>query len=142
MASKKHSKPGRIRSRKNKGSGTGSATQDYSVGYCKPPEEHQFKPGHSGNPKGRKQKPKPDGIKSMIRQELLEPVTVSENGKKITLPAFQLGIRRLRNETLKGNMAAARQLNKLAIQFLFDEDSTIPLTTEQEDLLKRLIDDE
>lgn len=25
----------------------------YRVGHCKPPKEHQFKPGHSGNPKGR-----------------------------------------------------------------------------------------
>lgn len=24
-----------------------------SVGYCRPPAEHRFKPGHSGNPKGR-----------------------------------------------------------------------------------------
>ena len=25
---------------------------EYEVGYCKPPQEHQFKPGQSGNPKG------------------------------------------------------------------------------------------
>ena len=27
--------------------------KDYEVGYKKPPKEYQFKPGVSGNPKGR-----------------------------------------------------------------------------------------
>ena len=28
-------------------------TQDYEVGYRRPPRAHQFKKGKSGNPKGR-----------------------------------------------------------------------------------------
>lgn len=30
--------------------------KDYEVGYKRPPREHQFKPGQSGNPKGRPKK--------------------------------------------------------------------------------------
>ena len=30
-----------------------SANRDYKVGYKRPPKEHQFKKGVSGNPKGR-----------------------------------------------------------------------------------------
>ena len=31
--------------------------KDYEIGYKKPPKHTQFKPGQSGNPKGRPQKP-------------------------------------------------------------------------------------
>jgi hypothetical protein len=35
-----------------------STTQKNQVGYCKPPKEHQFKPGVCPNPRGRgKKKP-------------------------------------------------------------------------------------
>lgn len=33
-----------------------SKKTDYETGYKKPPKEHQFKPGQSGNPKGRPKK--------------------------------------------------------------------------------------
>ena len=29
-----------------------SKQRDYEVGHCKPPKEHQFKPGQTANPKG------------------------------------------------------------------------------------------
>ena len=40
---------------------TGNAselTRNYEVGHCKPPKHTQFKPGQSGNPKGRPKKDK------------------------------------------------------------------------------------
>lgn len=33
---------------------SGNAEAKAEVGYCRPPHEHRFKPGQSGNPKGRK----------------------------------------------------------------------------------------
>lgn len=38
------------------GKNTQPTVRDYEVGHCKPPKEHQFKPGQSGNPKGRPKK--------------------------------------------------------------------------------------
>jgi hypothetical protein len=48
--------------------------EDYEVGYCRPPRATRFKPGRSGNPKGR---PKGAlGINSLARKLLLTPVKV------------------------------------------------------------------
>jgi hypothetical protein len=30
---------------------------DYKVGYCRPPKQHQFQRGQSGNPRGRRRQP-------------------------------------------------------------------------------------
>ncbi|MFK0689890.1 DUF5681 domain-containing protein [Mesorhizobium sp. IMUNJ 23033] len=60
---------------------------DYEIGYGKPPKKSRFKPGRSGNPRGR-----PKEIRSIgteLRAELRQKVTVRENGieRKITKAA-------------------------------------------------------
>jgi hypothetical protein len=30
---------------------------DYEVGYCRPPKQHRFQRGQSGNPRGRRRQP-------------------------------------------------------------------------------------
>jgi hypothetical protein len=37
---------------------TPASGEEYKVGRCRPPKEFQFKPRHSGNPKGAKRKPR------------------------------------------------------------------------------------
>jgi hypothetical protein len=52
--------------------------RDYEVGYGKPPRHTRFKPGRSGNPRGR-----PSGSKNLstlLNEALNEPVIVAENG--------------------------------------------------------------
>jgi hypothetical protein len=75
---------------------------DDDVGYGKPPRRHQFKPGESGNPKGRKKGVKNEGT---ILQELLQhKVTITERGKarKITLQEAML--RKVAEDCLRGNI--------------------------------------
>jgi hypothetical protein len=62
---------------KNKNKNLGN---DYEVGYGKPPKETRFKPGESGNPKGR---PKgKENTHTIIQRALDQPVIINENGKR------------------------------------------------------------
>ena len=91
--------------------------RDYEVGYGKPPPEHRFKPGQSGNPKGR-----PKGYKgrvftvegSRLRQalhaELGREVTIEERGRMVRVPALNLLLRKLMQKALSGQSRAAQIL--------------------------------
>ena len=72
------------------------------VGYGKPPRSHQFKPGQSGNPKGRKK-----GIKNevTILQELLQhKVSLSERGKTRKIILLEAILRKVAEDCLRGNI--------------------------------------
>jgi hypothetical protein len=97
----------------------------FEVGYGKPPKEHRFKSGHSGNPKGRprgaKNKPKAldpahqptDGL---ILEEAYRPVTIREGDKVIELPAIQAAVRSLAIAAMKGSRLSQRALAELVRQ--------------------------
>ena len=57
-----------------------SADDDYQVGYRRPPVEHRFKPGQSGNLKGRPRKPQ--DIASVLERALDARVPIQENGRR------------------------------------------------------------
>jgi Family of unknown function (DUF5681) len=58
-----------------------------AVGYGKPPKHTRFKPGQSGNPRGRRRTVDYAGWENPIQKYLLEPVTVTIKGKKEKVPA-------------------------------------------------------
>ncbi|MES2866703.1 MAG: DUF5681 domain-containing protein, partial [Actinomycetota bacterium] len=75
---------------------------DFKVGYAKPPVEHRFKKGHSGNskgrPKGAKAKAKAkakvvntgfgmQAAEEYLRLEAYRPVRIREGEEVIELPA-------------------------------------------------------
>jgi hypothetical protein len=84
---------------------TRPATADDDVGYGKPPRANQFKPGKSGNPKGR-----PTGAKSeaTILQDLLQhKIGLSEHGKTRRITLHEAILRRIAEDCLKGNTKSA-----------------------------------
>lgn len=55
-------------------------------GYCRPPKEHQFKPGQSGNLKGRPRKIKPSLNEALLR-DMEKHHEVAVDNFIITMPA-------------------------------------------------------
>ena len=85
------------------------------VGYGRPPRATQFKPGTSGNPKGR-----PKGARSVgaILQEVTQQrVTVTENGRTRRLPALEVMLRRLMNDAMRGEHNALKLLLSLSDRY-------------------------
>jgi hypothetical protein len=97
----------------------------YDVGYGKPPPEHQFKPGQSGNPKGR---PKGTGnIYKLIAKHAAKKVTVVENGAEKKMAKIDVVISAMFNKGSKGDVSAARLLTNMiavAAQMSADEAQT------------------
>lgn len=80
----------------------------YAVGYQNPPKHTQFKPGQSGNPKGR-----PKGVKNLatdLCEELNEKILVTESGKSIEVTKQRAVIKTMIAKSLKGD---ARTMNAL-----------------------------
>jgi Family of unknown function (DUF5681) len=72
---------------------------DYDVGYRKPPREYRFQEGQSGNPSGRKRKPKIDkSATDMLRAILAEKVTATINGKKQRMSLEEMALRKFVNQ--------------------------------------------
>lgn len=89
-------------------------SSEEAVGYGRPPRASQFKPGQSGNPKGR-----PKGSKNestILKQMLNEKLSMRQpNGRVKKIPALE-GIHRKQLEhALKGDVkSAAFVLNRYA----------------------------
>ena len=80
--------------------------KSYEVGYGVPPQKTKFKPGQSGNKKGRPKKT-PLGIsESAYIAVASEPITIKLNGKKTTVTAEQAVWLKIRQAALNGDAKA------------------------------------
>ena len=89
-------------------------TKNTVVGYGKPPRQHQFKSGESGNLKGR---PKGAKNESTILREIFERKIDSRSGGRVRKITVLEGILlRITDDSLKGNTkSAAFLLNRYAV---------------------------
>ena len=87
-------------------------SDEYDVGYGKPPKEHQFGKKVSGNPNGRPRKTK--DIDTLIDRELDQVITMKEGGQQIRLRKREAIVKRLVNGALNGNPRAIEYLVKYA----------------------------
>ena len=94
----------------------------YEVGYGKPPESGRFKPGQSGNPKGRPRGAKnklpalnEERLKSIILAEAYRTIKVNDGNRQVSVPMAQAIIRSLAFSAAKGNQRAQRLFSELLV---------------------------
>lgn len=88
-----------------------TSTSD-TVGYRRPPKQHQFKPGQSGNPKGR-----PKGTPTLLEvmtREATKLIKIKQGDNVVSVPKLEALARRVFNKALEGDLAAARMIFQLA----------------------------
>jgi hypothetical protein len=93
-----------------------SSDSEYTVGPGRPPKEHRFKPGQSGNPKGAKRKPvsmAPD-LKLALERALTKKITLKQGEKERLVTMAAAGIEQLVAQYVKGDRHARRDLIALA----------------------------
>lgn len=98
----------------------------YDVGYGKPPRSGQFQKGKSGNPRGRPKGAR--GLKTDLKAELGERVTITENGQPRKLTKQQLVVKQLMAKAVKADMRAISKITELVISLLGPDDE-VPANT-------------
>jgi hypothetical protein len=89
------------------------AKKQYEVGYGKPPKHTQFKPGESGNAKGR-----PNGIKNLntdLEEELSLKILVTEGGTQKETTKQRAMLKSLFAKALNGDVRASGVLINLIL---------------------------
>jgi uncharacterized protein DUF5681 len=115
-------------------------SDDYKIGYGKPPKDTQFKTGESGNRKGRPKGAK--NLKTDLMEEMHEKVVIREGERSRKIPKQRAIVKALVARTLKGDVRAANTLMHVYFRVLDPEgDAAIagePLSAEERDVLQSL----
>lgn len=111
-----------------------------TVGYCRPPVHTRFKPGRSGNPKGR-----PKGtanLKTDLGEELSERIRIREGERNLKVSKQRAMLKALVAKALKGDARAAHVILNL-VSKLFEPETAaeqVPkLTADDQAILERFL---
>jgi len=84
------------------------AVANERVGYSRPPVGTRFRPGQSGNPRGR-----PKGARNLstiVAAALSERVAVNENGRRRRITKLEAAVKQLVNRAASGEARATQLL--------------------------------
>ena len=108
-------------------------TRPSDVGYRKPPAATRFKPGKSGNPRGR---PKGSGnLATDLCAELSEQITVREGGQARRISKQRALIKSLMAKALQGDVRATTALLALYARVISEPPEDESGSVEEHELL-------
>ena len=113
--------------------------KEYEVGYKKPPKEYQFKPGESGNKKGRPKRFQ--DFKSDFQAELEETITLKEGNNVKTMTKQRALIKRLITNALNGHAPSIKLVTSIMCSMpVKNEDLSEELSVEDAKILQDFIE--
>lgn len=80
----------------------------FEVGYGRPPVATRFRPGQSGNPRGR-----PKGarnLSTLVAASLSERIAINENGRRRRISKMEAVVKQLVNRAASGELRATQLL--------------------------------
>ena len=89
--------------------------RNYEVGYGRPPKATRFKPGGSGNPRGRPQGSR--SIAAILNDIVQQKITVTEKGKTRRIPVLEVIFRRITNDAMRGDSGAIKLMLSLVERY-------------------------
>jgi hypothetical protein len=105
----------------------------YDVGFGRPPPEHRFKPGRSGNPRGR-----PKGAKNeetILNNLLNRRIEIRQAGRLRKITVLEAMLLKFAEEALKGDAKAATFLLNRYRPPEANEGSANEMTEEDQEIL-------
>jgi hypothetical protein len=109
---------------RNVSSSSAPAGEEYKVGPGRPPKEHQWKPGQSGNPKGAKRKKRsliPE-LKEQFERVFSQKLKVTQGDRHRIITRWVAGLEQLSIQFAKGDRHARRDVfyfaEKLGVDLL------------------------
>jgi hypothetical protein len=87
-----------------------SRSNVYEIGYRRPPAAFQFPKGVSGNPEGKRRRPKAPNLGSQLQGALNKTATIRIGKRQKTLSKGAAGIEHLVDQFAKGDRNARRDL--------------------------------
>jgi hypothetical protein len=115
-------------------------SDDYDVGYGKPPLHTRFKLGQTGNPQGRPKGSK--NLKTDLLEELAETMRITEGGQERRISKQRALIKAQVARGIKGNDRAAAKVLDLTLKILgiedLDDEAEMPLTQEEREVFEAM----
>ena len=112
---------------------------EYAVGYCRPPTHSRFKPGKSGNPRGR-----PKGrrdVRTALDEALNQLIATQEGGRDQALAKLDAVVQIMVNQALRGRKTDLSSWLRLAGMFEATPKPAIttPVTANDSDIIEEFV---
>lgn len=108
----------------------------YEVGYRKPPKGSRFKPGQSGNPKGRKAGNKQRTTQQIFEEKFYRNIDVKKGGQVIKMTPEEVMVERMIKDAMEGDYRARQEVKEYMAAA---EKRLAAANTEQSQMISKLL---